>query len=74
MLSNIMNPAFSMPGGWEWMFVVGLALLLFGGKKIPQLAKDLGSGIREFKNAITGKNDDKSIDDDNDDVSNKRNS
>ncbi len=40
-----------MPGGGEWI-VIGLGvLLLFGGKKIPELMKGLGSGIKEFKNA-----------------------
>ena len=38
-------------GGWEWV-IVGLAvLLLFGAKKIPELAKGLGTGIKEFKKA-----------------------
>ena len=38
-------------GGTEWI-VVGLAvLLLFGGKKIPELMKGLGGGIKEFKKA-----------------------
>ena len=41
---------FSLPGTGEWIFILVLVLLLFGGKKIPQLAKDLGSGIKEFKN------------------------
>lgn len=42
-------------GGWETILIVVLILILFGGRRIPQLAKDLGQGIREFKNAITGK-------------------
>jgi sec-independent protein translocase protein TatA len=38
-------------GGWEWV-IVGLAvLLLFGAKKIPELARGLGTGIKEFKKA-----------------------
>ncbi len=41
----------SMPGGSEWI-IIGIAiLLLFGGKKIPELMKGLGSGVKEFKNA-----------------------
>ena len=36
-------------GPWEIAFILLLALLLFGGKKLPSLAKDLGSGIKEFK-------------------------
>ena len=35
----------------EWVIILILALLLFGGKKIPDLMKGLGSGIREFNNA-----------------------
>ncbi|MDD2886652.1 MAG: twin-arginine translocase TatA/TatE family subunit [Aliarcobacter sp.] len=42
----------SMPGGTEWLLIALVVLLLFGGKKIPELAKGLGSGIRNFKKAI----------------------
>ena len=42
----------SMPGGMEWLLIALVVLLLFGGKKIPELAKGLGSGIRNFKKAI----------------------
>ena len=38
-------------GGWEMVAVVFVVLLLFGGKKIPELMRGLGSGIREFNNA-----------------------
>ncbi|MCB9320638.1 MAG: twin-arginine translocase TatA/TatE family subunit [Lewinellaceae bacterium] len=40
-----------LPGGWELVVVVFVVLLLFGGKKIPELMKGLGKGIREFNNA-----------------------
>ena len=36
-------------GGTEWLLIVLVVLLLFGGKKIPELMKGLGKGIREFK-------------------------
>ncbi len=36
---------------WEVLVIVFLILLLFGGKKIPELAKGIGKGIREFNNA-----------------------
>lgn len=40
-----------MVGPWQWV-IIGLAIiLLFGGKKIPELMKGLGSGIKEFKDA-----------------------
>ena len=42
----------SMPGGMEWLLIALVVLLLFGGKKIPELAKGLGSGIKNFKNAL----------------------
>ncbi|MCC6721207.1 MAG: twin-arginine translocase TatA/TatE family subunit [Bacteroidia bacterium] len=42
---------FGMPGGSEWLLILLVVLLIFGGKKIPELMKGLGSGIREFNNA-----------------------
>lgn len=41
--------------GWtEIILILAVVLLLFGGKKIPELMKGLGSGIKEFKNAAKG--------------------
>jgi sec-independent protein translocase protein TatA len=40
-----------MPGGSEWIFIGLAVVLLFGGKKIPELMRGLGKGIREFKDA-----------------------
>jgi sec-independent protein translocase protein TatA len=37
---------------WHWVIVLLIILLLFGAKRIPELAKGLGSGIKNFKNAI----------------------
>ena len=42
-----------MPSGWEWILVALAVLLLFGGKKIPELMKGLGQGMKEFKKAKT---------------------
>jgi sec-independent protein translocase protein TatA len=39
------------PGGWELLVIVFAVLLLFGGKKIPELMRGMGKGIREFNNA-----------------------
>ncbi|MCY7408950.1 MAG: twin-arginine translocase TatA/TatE family subunit [Chitinophagales bacterium] len=41
----------SMPGGSEWILIFLAILLLFGGKKIPELMKGIGKGIREFNSA-----------------------
>ena len=41
-------------GGGEIMLILGVVLLLFGGKKLPELARGLGKGIREFKDASDG--------------------
>lgn len=41
-------------GGGEIMLIVLAILLLFGGKKLPELARGLGKGIREFKDASEG--------------------
>jgi sec-independent protein translocase protein TatA len=38
-------------GGMEWVIIVFAILLLFGGRKIPELMKGFGSGIREFNKA-----------------------
>lgn len=41
-------------GGGEIMLILAVVLLLFGGKKLPELARGLGKGIREFKDASDG--------------------
>tara|TARA_A100001011_G_C14322485_1_gene851568 strand:- start:3780 stop:4004 length:225 start_codon:yes stop_codon:yes gene_type:complete len=41
-------------GGWEVLLIFLVVLLLFGAKKLPELAKGLGKGIREFKGAVEG--------------------
>jgi sec-independent protein translocase protein TatA len=41
----------SMPGGSEWILIVIVVLLMFGGKKIPELMKGIGKGMREFNDA-----------------------
>ncbi|MCH8904202.1 MAG: twin-arginine translocase TatA/TatE family subunit [Bacteroidetes bacterium] len=42
---------FSFPGGGEWILILFAILLLFGGRKIPELMKGIGKGIREFNAA-----------------------
>ena len=55
MLVNVMNAIFlfSFPGGSEWIFIILIVLLLFGGRKIPELMRGIGRGIREFNDAKT---------------------
>ena len=43
-------------GGKEWIVIVLVVLLLFGGKKIPELMRGLGSGLNEFKKATKDEN------------------
>jgi sec-independent protein translocase protein TatA len=41
--------------GWpQIILILGIVVLLFGGKKIPELMKGLGKGVKEFKNASKG--------------------
>ncbi len=51
-----------MIGGWQIAIIVVLIILLFGGKKIPELMRGLGSGIKEFKDASKDDDTDKKID------------
>ncbi len=44
-------------GPWQIVLIVAAVLLLFGGRKIPELMRGLGSGVKEFKDAV--KEDDK---------------
>jgi sec-independent protein translocase protein TatA len=42
---------FAMPGGSEWILIFLAILLFFGGRKIPDLMRGIGRGIKEFNNA-----------------------
>ena len=44
------------PGGMELVIILVIVILLFGAKKIPDLAKGLGTGIKEFKKATKEEN------------------
>lgn len=41
-------------GPWQVIIILAVVLLLFGGKKIPELMKGLGKGVKEFKDASKG--------------------
>lgn len=44
-------------GVQELLIILAIAVLLFGGRKIPEIAKGLGEGIRQFKTALKGDKD-----------------
>jgi sec-independent protein translocase protein TatA len=44
-----------MIGTWEIILIVLVILLIFGGKKIPELMKGLGKGVKSFKDGVNGK-------------------
>jgi len=46
---NVMLAGFF--GGWEVILILAVVLLLFGAKKLPELARGVGQGIKEFKKA-----------------------
>jgi sec-independent protein translocase protein TatA len=50
-----------MPGWispWELLILLVVVLLVFGPKRLPEMGKSLGKGLREFKDSISGKDDD----------------
>ncbi|MDD3636912.1 MAG: twin-arginine translocase TatA/TatE family subunit [Bacteroidales bacterium] len=48
-----------MIGGWQILIIVLVVLLLFGGKKIPELMRGMGRGVKEFKDGISGEDEKK---------------
>ncbi|MEG0795813.1 MAG: twin-arginine translocase TatA/TatE family subunit [Odoribacter sp.] len=50
-------------GGQEILFIALIVLLLFGGRKIPELMKGLGKGVKNFKDGMKGVEDDLNTDD-----------
>ena len=58
------NTLIAVPGGWELVLIVLVILLLFGAKKLPELARGSGRALRIFKAETKGL-----TDDDDDDVS-----
>jgi sec-independent protein translocase protein TatA len=45
-------------GIWEILVLLLVALLIFGPKRLPEMGRSLGRGLREFKDSVTGKDDD----------------
>jgi sec-independent protein translocase protein TatA len=54
---NFISMILGMFGPWQIVLVVVVILLLFGGRKIPELMKGLGKGMKEFKDATKGDDD-----------------
>ena len=56
-MTNHLQLAFGGLGPWEIILILAVVLVLFGAKKLPELAKGMGQGIKEFKKASRGVND-----------------
>ena len=54
LLNIVPQMLLSMPGGGEWIWLLLAVVIFFGGRKIPELARGLGKGIREFNDAKEG--------------------
>jgi len=49
-----------LPGGWEWIIILIVVLLIFGPGRLSKIAGEIGRGIREFRSGIQGENDEQS--------------
>jgi sec-independent protein translocase protein TatA len=52
-------------GPWQVIVILAVVLLLFGGKKIPELMKGLGKGVKEFKDASKGTSEEEKVEEKN---------
>ncbi|GAA0941773.1 Sec-independent protein translocase subunit TatA [Pseudonocardia zijingensis] len=43
-----------VPGGWEWLIIIAVLLLLFGAKRLPDMARSIGQSARVFKGEMKG--------------------
>ncbi len=53
-------------GVWEIVLILALVVLIFGAKRIPQIGRGLGEGIRNFKGSLKGPDDDRTLPPDDD--------
>jgi sec-independent protein translocase protein TatA len=58
---------FQSIGPTELIIVLVIVLVIFGPKRLPGLGRSLGSGMREFRDSVTGKSSDRDLDEDDDD-------
>jgi sec-independent protein translocase protein TatA len=56
-----MVPLLALPEGGEWIVLLVIVVLLFGAKKLPELARNSGRALVEFRKAAAGADDDKSV-------------
>jgi len=49
-----MFPLIDMPGGWEWLIILAIVILVFGAAKLPELARGTGQALRIFKAETKG--------------------
>jgi sec-independent protein translocase protein TatA len=49
-----MLPLLDMPGGWEWLIILVIVILVFGAAKLPELARGTGQALRIFKAETKG--------------------
>jgi len=48
-------------GPWEIVILVVVLLLVFGSRRLPEIGRSVGKGMREFKNAVTGKDEEPTL-------------
>jgi sec-independent protein translocase protein TatA len=63
---------FQSIGPTELIIVLAIVLIIFGPKRLPGLGRQLGAGMREFKDSITSKDSGRDVDEDDDDAPGKR--
>jgi sec-independent protein translocase protein TatA len=56
-----MVPLLALPEGGEWIILLVIVVLLFGAKKLPELARNSGRALVEFRKAASGADDDESV-------------
>ncbi|HET6498322.1 MAG TPA: twin-arginine translocase TatA/TatE family subunit [Coriobacteriia bacterium] len=52
-----------IPGGWEWVIILVVVLLLFGPSRLPQLGKSIGKTVRAIRDGVDGKGQDEEEED-----------
>jgi sec-independent protein translocase protein TatA len=66
-INTVSLAVFQSIGPTELIIVLVIVLVIFGPKRLPGLGRSLGSGMREFRDSVTGKGSDKDLDEDDDD-------